>query len=138
VTTRSGRNRPQPVRPGRSRRGGLGDDEGMVTAELAVGLPSLVVVTLVAALIVVGVLDAMRCCDAAAVAARMAARGDTGAAVTAAADGAGPPGSRLTVTTTATQVTATVRAAVRAPGIGRLLPAVQLVEHVTEAREAAP
>ena len=102
----------------------------MVTAELAVGLPTVVVVTLLALSAVSVVMAQLRCVDAAAVAARLAGRGEPGAAVNAAATAAGPTGLALHVTRGGGLVTADVVAAVRVPGVGRLLPAFVVHERV--------
>jgi hypothetical protein len=112
-------------------------DAGMVTAEFAVALPAFVLVVL-AALSGVAVMTAqLRCADAADVAARMAARGTASSLVHAAALGGAPNGAQLTVVTTSTLVTATVRAHLSPPGLARFLPSVTVQAHVTDAREPA-
>jgi hypothetical protein len=103
----------------------------MVTAELAVALPALVVV-LVAALYGVALL---RCADAAAVAARLAARGDDAATVRSTALASAPSGARLGIATTATTVTATVAVTIEPPGLSRLLPGVSVIGHAADALE---
>jgi Flp pilus assembly protein TadG len=110
-------------------------DAGMVTAEFAVALPALVLVVL-AALAGVAVMTAqLRCVDAADVAARMAARGDASALVRNTAMSGAPGGAQLQVVTTATFVTATVRAHLSPPGLARFLPSVTVQAHVVEALE---
>jgi Flp pilus assembly protein TadG len=107
----------------------------MVTAELAVALPALVVV-LVAALYGVALVTAqLRCADAAAVAARLAARGDDAATVRSTALASAPSGARLGIATTATTVTATVAVTIEPPGLSRLLPGVSVIGHAADALE---
>jgi Flp pilus assembly protein TadG len=107
----------------------------MVTAEFAVALPAFVLVVL-AALSGVAVMTAqLRCADAAAIAARMAARGDSTGVVQAAALTGAPGSAHLDLTSTATLVTATVQARLSLPGLSRFLPGVVVNAHVTEAVE---
>ena len=96
-------------------------EDGMVTAELAVALPTAVVVLLAAISALLAVGTQLRCTDAAATAARLVARGEaTGAARAAALTIAGENASVAVATGSAT-VTVTVRAPVPLVGIGRLL-----------------
>jgi Flp pilus assembly protein TadG len=107
----------------------------MVTAEFAVALPAFVLVVL-AALSGVAVMTAqLRCEDAADVAARMAARGDASSLVQETALDGAPRSAELDVVTTATLVTATVRAHVSPLGLSRFLPGVEVSARVVEARE---
>jgi hypothetical protein len=107
----------------------------MVTAEFAVALPAFVLVV-VAALCGVAVMTAqLRCVDAADVAARMAARGDSTSLVRSTALSGAPASAQLNVVTTASLVTATVRARVAPFGLARFLPSVVVQAHVVEARE---
>jgi Flp pilus assembly protein TadG len=107
----------------------------MVTAEFAVALPAFVLVV-VAALSGVAVMTAqLRCEDAADVAARMAARGDTSALVRATALSGTPGSARLDVVTTATLVTATVSARISPLGLAHFLPGVTVRAKVVEALE---
>ena len=109
----------------------------MVTAELAVALPALVLV-LVAGLYGVALVTAqLRCVDAAAVAARLAARGEPAQLVQATALGAAPAAARLEVARSATVVTATVVVRVDAPGLSRLLPGVTVTGHASDDVETA-
>lgn len=72
-------------------------DDGMVTAELALALPALVLI-LVAALAGLSLaVDDVRCVDAARAAARSAARGDTAAESIAIAHRLAPSGSLVRV-----------------------------------------
>lgn len=81
----------------------------MVTAELAVGLPAVVLVLAVALSGVALGLDQLRCADAARAGARAASRGDPPAEVARLAIRAAPSGSRVSVTGAA-EVTVTVSA----------------------------
>lgn len=129
MTHRSGRARSLAAGP---------PDAGMVTAEFAVALPAFALVVL-AALSGVAVMTAqLRCVDAADVAARMAARGDTVSLVRAAAMDGAPRGAQLDVVATATLVTATVRARLSPPGLSRFLPSVTVQAHVTDVLEPPP
>jgi Flp pilus assembly protein TadG len=119
---------------------GGGDDDcdgGMVTAELAVALPALVVV-MVAALYGVAVVTAqLRCEDAAAMAARLAARGEAAATVRSSALAAAPAGAGLSLAGSATTVTATVTVRVSAPGLSGLLPGVSISGRAADDRQSA-
>jgi Flp pilus assembly protein TadG len=93
----------------------------MVTAEIAVAMPVLMVL-LAAALAAVTVIGGqLRCVDAAREAARALARGDSMDSARALATAAGPQGATLSSTTGPAQIRATVQARVRP--IGGLLPA---------------
>lgn len=95
-------------------------DRGMVTAELAVALPALVVVVAAALGGIAAMTAQVRCADAAATAARLAGRGEP-AAVVAAATTAAAPGATLHLSWSAATVTATVTRRVRGPGaLGRV------------------
>ena len=77
--------------------GDRSSDRGMVTAELAVAIPSVVLV-LAMCLVAVGAgVDQIRCVDAARLASRAAARGDDPAKVHALAAQAAPSGARVAV-----------------------------------------
>ncbi|CAN7529557.1 TadE family type IV pilus minor pilin [Terrabacter sp. LjRoot27] len=69
----------------------------MVTAELAVAIPSVVLVLGFCLVAVNAAVDQIRCVDAARVAARAAARGDDAARVTALAAESAPAGARVQV-----------------------------------------
>lgn len=87
----------------------------MVSAELAVALPAVVFVMLVAlGALMVGV-DQIRCTDAARVAARAAARGDPADVVRRDGVRAAPPGSSVTVQPAGGLVRVTVTTPVRGP-----------------------
>jgi Flp pilus assembly protein TadG len=107
----------------------------MVTAEFAVALPALVLVVLAALGGITVVTAQLRCVDAADVAARMAARGETLPAVRAVALPGAPAGADVTVVTAGDMVTATVQARVSAPGLSRLLPGIVVRAKVTDVVE---
>ncbi len=94
-----------------ARRSGM--DRGSVTAELAVGLPALVLLLLAGLTAVLVVLAKLECVDAAREAARAAARGDSG--VTAGGRVA-PHGATVSVGPDGDLVRVTVRTAVRPLG----------------------
>jgi hypothetical protein len=85
----------------------------MVTAELAVLLPALVLLLVVSLrAVAVGVAE-LQCVDAARVAARSAARGDDPAAAQRAGQAVAPAGATVSVRTAGGQVAVLVRASVR-------------------------
>jgi hypothetical protein len=98
----------------------------MVTAEFAVALPAFVVVVMASIAAVVAVTAQLRCVDAAAVAARMAARGDDTAVVRAIALAAAPRSAELQLAQTPKTVTATVSTRLSVPGLGAFLPGVEV------------
>jgi hypothetical protein len=92
----------------------------MVTAELAVVLPALLLVLAVALSALGLAIDQVRCVDAAAAGARAAARGDSAAAVHAVAARSAPSGSSVATTVGGGLVTVTVSAG--RPRLGGLVP----------------
>ena len=80
----------------------------MVTAELAVAIPVVVVVLALGLSAVRLGIDEVRCVDAARLAARALARGDSEAAARAAAVAAAPPGAGIALSAGGSQVSATV------------------------------
>ena len=110
----------------------------MVTAELALAVPTLVAVVVVACTALSVVSAQQRCLDAAAVAARLAARGETPAATAAAARAAAPGSSTVHVVRHDGLVVADVTAVVRPPGAARLLPGFVVHERVVAADEEMP
>jgi hypothetical protein len=92
---------------------------GSATAELAVGLPGLVLLLFVGLTAVTGVTTKLRCVDAARDGALAAARGEPGVE---AARRSAPAGAIITVTIEGGRVVATVRAPVRA--VGARLPSL--------------
>jgi Flp pilus assembly protein TadG len=109
----------------------------MVTAEFAVALPAFVLVLLAAMFAVSAVLAQVKCEDAAAAAARMAARGEAPDMVRGAALSNAPSSARLSVTTSADYVTAVVKASVSPLTALHFLPAVVVQATVVEPREPA-
>ncbi|HKE69850.1 MAG TPA: TadE family type IV pilus minor pilin [Nocardioidaceae bacterium] len=108
----------------------------MVTAEAAMVIPVLLLVTVALAWLVTLGIAQVRCLDAAREAARLAARGEPPGAVTAAAQRAGLPGSRVFVDRTGETVTVQVEAVV-VPDVPLLdqLPGVTLRADATSADE---
>jgi hypothetical protein len=74
-----------------------GAERGMVTAELAVAIPSVVLVLALCLVAAKAAVDQIRCVDAARVASRAAARGDDPARVRALALDSAPIGARVQV-----------------------------------------
>lgn len=113
-------------------------EDGMVTVETAIVLPALVAVLAGALWLVAAVTGQLRCVDAAREAARLAARGDSAGAVSAAAHRAAPDGALVRVLHHDGLVTVTVTATVRPFGgwAGRL-PTARLIGSATAADETA-
>jgi len=110
-----------------------GRDAGMVTAEIAVAMPVLMVL-LAAALTAVSVLAGqMRCVDAAREAARALARGESVSAARSLAIAAGPHGAVLNTGVGVDRVHATVRAQVSP--MGGLFPALTVHADAVALRE---
>jgi len=107
----------------------------MVTAELAVALPTLVLVALLALAGVQLAMTQLECRDAAGVAARLAARGERADVVALAATSTAPDGSHLSITHDGELIEAVVRAQVRVPGVGWLLPAFDVSESAAAVAE---
>lgn len=106
----------------------------MVSAELAAAVPA-VLLTLVVGVTAVRLgVDEIQCVDAARLAARALARGDSEAAALALAGRAGPPGSAVSVGGDGTEVVVVVTAGRDLAGWGRI--AVQ--GRATAPREANP
>jgi hypothetical protein len=91
-------------------------DWGMVTAEMAVVLPALVLVLVFALWSVAAVTAQLRCVDAAHTAARALARGEASDVSVAAARAAAPAGARVVVSRSGDLVVVDVRALARLPG----------------------
>ncbi|MGA8980933.1 MAG: TadE family type IV pilus minor pilin [Pedococcus sp.] len=109
----------------------------MVTAELAVALPALVLVLVVALSAVTTVLDQVRCVDAARATARALARGEASGAAVGEGQRLGPPGAVFAVASSAgsVEVTVTSRAA---PGLRWLGARASPTGHAVAAREDVP
>lgn len=105
---------------------GRRSDAGMVTAEAALVLPSLMVVLALAVTVLVTVGAKIKVVDAAREAARIAARGDADAEASRAAVQLGPPGTKVTIRHRGHWVDVDVKAVVRPLG---LLPGFNLATH---------
>ncbi|MEJ3749756.1 TadE family type IV pilus minor pilin [Actinomycetes bacterium KLBMP 9797] len=105
-------------------------DRGSFTAELAAGLPALMLLLFGGLTAVNAVTTKAHCVDAAREAALAAARGEPGVA---AGRRAGPPAADVTVTVDGDVVVATVRAAVRPLGVR--LPRVTVTANAVAAVE---
>jgi hypothetical protein len=105
----------------------------MVTAELAVALPALVLVLAMALGVLAVGTARLRCADAARAAVRLAARGEPPAAVRAAATAIGAGDATVRIMREGQDVTVEVSTSVRLPG--HWLPGVTVTERATEASE---
>ena len=118
----------------RSCRGSV--DAGYVTAETAVVLPALLLVLALGIWVLQAVGAQLRCTDAAAMAARAAARGDAAAVVEATGRRAAPAGAAVEVVTGAETVTVRVDATVRPlGGVLAGLPGLHVSGRAVAARE---
>jgi hypothetical protein len=107
----------------------------MVTAEAAVVLPVLVLVGLLAASGVEVGAAQTRCLQAAAVAARLTARGEPAAVVRAAVRTTAPSGADIAIGNDVGTVRVTVSARVRVPLVGVALPPFVVSESAVAAAE---
>jgi len=133
VTGRRWPGRGAPIPGGRARRRGseaVPRDRGAFTAELAAGLPALMLLLLVGLTAVVAVSTRMQCLDAAREAAIAAARGESGAQ---AAAHVAPAGADVEVVQSVDTVTVTVGAPVRVLGGG--FPLITVRATAVAARE---
>lgn len=110
----------------------------MVTAELAATIPALIFVLLIAVNAVMIGINQVRCVDAARVAARAAARGDSASAVQEVGARAGPSGSTVAVAGggAGAEVTVTVTAPVPGP-FGWLVGGKPLQSEITTPVESS-
>jgi enamine deaminase RidA (YjgF/YER057c/UK114 family) len=108
-------------------------DGGMATAELAVVLPTLVLIIAAGLTMVSVVLAQVRCVDAAREAARAAARGELPEVVRSVAAQAAPAGASVEVGRAGEEVRVTVSA--RAGRIGGLLPTFRVTASAVALRE---
>ncbi|MBE3204559.1 MULTISPECIES: TadE family type IV pilus minor pilin [Parafrankia] len=108
----------------RPRRPRGGRDRGQVTAELAMGLPSLLAVMFMILWMLSAVSAQTRCAEAARLGARAAARGESATAARAWALRAAPPGAEIEIGGSAGTVRVRVAAVVGTGGAGRLVPTV--------------
>ena len=107
-----------------------GRDRGSFTAELAAGLPALIMLLLAGLTAVAAVTAKGQCVDAAREGAIAGARGE---GATAAAGRVAPPGASIDVATGDDAVTVIVRAPVRM--LGAHLPAITVEGRAVAARE---
>ncbi len=110
-------------------------DRGSVTAETAVVLPVLLVVLSMLVWVLACLSAQLSCVDAARSAARLAARGEPPAVVSAAAREVGPDGAVVVSGGDDDHVTIEVRALVRPWGTALRLPAVPVSARATAVRE---
>lgn len=110
----------------------------MVTAEFAVVLPAIVLALMVGLVAISTFAIRVRCADAAQVAARLAARGESTPAVVAAASQVAPDGARVRVDVRGTQVTVSVTAVARPPVLGGLFPGFGVGGSFSEPLEPGP
>jgi len=115
------------------RRRQVAGEQGYVTAETAMVLPSLIGLGLALAFIVTAAADQLRCTDAAWEAARGLARGETAGFATRAAHRLGPAGATVLVNTADGSVL--VRVSARLALGGALLPALHVDGHAQVACE---
>ena len=108
-------------------------DGGMATAELAVVLPTLVLLIAAGVSMVSIVLAQVRCVDAAREAARAVARGEQMAVVRSAALRAAPAGASVAVSSSGDQVEVTVSG--HAGRAGGLLPTLRVSASAVALRE---
>jgi Flp pilus assembly protein TadG len=108
----------------------LSRDRGSFTAELAAGLPALMLLLFAGLTAVGAVTTKAQCVDAAREAALAASRGAPGGA---AGERAGPAGAEVSVSIEGDTVVATVRAPVRA--LGGLLPSMTVAARAVAAVE---
>lgn len=113
-------------------------DGGMVTAEIAVVMPVLVVVLAMAIFALACVSAQLRCVDAARASARVAARGESQAAVVTAGRSLAPPAASVLVTTTGQLVQVDVSATVNPfSGVLRKIPGVPVTARAVAVVEDA-
>jgi hypothetical protein len=113
-------------------------DRGMVTAELVVVLPVIVLALLLGVGAVSAMTMRMRCADAAAVAARLAARGEPAQVVVAAARRAAPAGAHVRLDTTDATVKVTVSVIARVLPTAGLVPGFEVSGTFVQDREPGP
>jgi Flp pilus assembly protein TadG len=124
---------PTYVGPGDARHLRRSRERGSATAELAVGLPALLLLLFAGLAAVGAVTTKLQCVDAARDAALAAARGESGSE---AGHQAAPDGADLSVTVEGDTVTATVRAPV--PAVGGWLPGMWVDASAVAAVEPGP
>ncbi|WP_285223714.1 pilus assembly protein [Frankia sp. AiPa1] len=111
------------------------DDQGQATAELAVGLPSLVMVFLLAVWMLAVMFGQGRCADAARIGARLAARGESDSVVAAAVAQAAPAHAALRLTRHDGLVDVQVSVVIGSTVLGQLIPRRAVSAHVVAPAE---
>jgi Flp pilus assembly protein TadG len=113
-------------------------DQGTATAEMAVALPALSVVLVMALWSVAAITGQLRCVDAAQTAARALARGETSELSLAEARSAAPAGAHVVVSRSGRLVVVDVSAVARLPGPwSGALPGLSLSGHAVASVEGA-
>jgi Flp pilus assembly protein TadG len=111
-------------------------ERGSVTAETAVALPALAVVLALSLWAVAAVTAQLQCVDAARVAARAVARGESPARSTAVARAAAPRGASISIAPSGGLVVVEVRSRARFPGPwGRRAPSLVVAGSAAATRE---
>jgi Flp pilus assembly protein TadG len=128
--------RARARRPWRLRLSRPRGDSGSVTAELALALPTLMLVVAVGIWMQSAVALQARCLDAARAGARAAARGDPDGTIRAALAPSLPSGAGVAVIHAGSQVTVTVRVALPVPaGLSSLVSAPAISSSATAITE---
>ena len=109
-----------------------------MTAELALALPTLMLIVAVGIWMQSAVALQARCQDAARAGARAAARGDPDAAIRSAISAALPAGASVGISRAGRQVTVTVRASVPVPGALSALVSAPSVSGSAAAQDEDP
>ncbi|WP_322760344.1 TadE family type IV pilus minor pilin [Frankia sp. Cr2] len=113
-------------------------DGGQATAELAVAIPSLILVLLIAIWLLSAVSLQAQCAEAARVGARAAARGETDEVVRSWSRRAAPRGAEISVNHGRNFVVVQVRLGVRATGgLADIMPSVNIMMSSTAPLESA-
>jgi Flp pilus assembly protein TadG len=121
----------------RSRRHLRGRDEGSVTAELALTLPTLAIVLVIGIWLQSAVALRAQCLDAARAGARAAARGDADSTIRSQLATTLPRGAAVAITHAGRQVTVSVETQVTVPGgIGSLVSSPRVAATATGTIEA--
>jgi Flp pilus assembly protein TadG len=108
------------------RPGALSTDDGTVTAESAIAIPSLVVLLMIFVWVILVVTAQLRVVDAARVGARAAARGESIEQSISVAGQAAPPGAEAYVTRSGDEIRVKVEVDVPPPGGIAVLPSIHL------------
>ncbi len=116
--------------------GGQTPDSGQATAELAVAIPSLILVLLIAIWLVGAVSIQAQCAEAARIGARAAARGETDEIVRGWSTRAAPPGSEISIRRGDDVIVVEVRFSTHAIGIlADIAPDINITMSSTAPRE---